>query len=277
MKHPNNQQKKSLFFKFKNKKKAKALLIYKFYIPFHIHIVNNIETTIILDLKRDLYLILLKEEYVCIKHAIANNFYYDGKNFQSKKNIPFENFNKILKKLLEKQLLLYVPIKLLKNKKRGKIIEVKNRTPGMENIDWKIDSLYNYFKPCFFMILKSYFMLIFVHIMVKLTGLSFLISLLHFLKINKPLSLTTINKKKLLIMVSSLNKATQFYPYRIKCLEWSVALSFLCLLKKYKTTFNIGIQNYPFVSHAWVEVEDKVICDDKNLPKKLLVILTVPI
>jgi hypothetical protein len=38
----------------------------------------------------------------------------------------------------------------------------------------------------------------------------------------------------------------------------------------------VGVQNYPFMAHAWIEVEDEVIGDDLNLKKNLAVILKEP-
>ncbi|WP_447043737.1 lasso peptide biosynthesis B2 protein [Vreelandella sp. H-I2] len=64
-------------------------------------------------------------------------------------------------------------------------------------------------------------------------------------------------------------------PYRVECLEFSMSLSRLLLSLGVCTTFRIGVQRYDFLSHAWVEVEGKVLGDDPSLPERMCPIVEI--
>lgn len=62
------------------------------------------------------------------------------------------------------------------------------------------------------------------------------------------------------------------YWKRVLCLQRSAATT--CLLRKYgvPATLVIGAQQVPFKSHAWVEVDDKVINDKSYVPEMYAVL-----
>lgn len=77
-------------------------------------------------------------------------------------------------------------------------------------------------------------------------------------------------------LVNTLNRACSLYPKRTKCLEWASTLTLLALQRGWLCTLNIGAQNYPFLSHAWVEVDGKIIADKQILKNEMAVILKAP-
>lgn len=77
-------------------------------------------------------------------------------------------------------------------------------------------------------------------------------------------------------LASIVNKACFIYPTRTKCLEWAMTFVLLALKRKWKCNLEIGVQNYPFMAHAWVECDGKVIMDSQDLRKGLAIILNEP-
>jgi hypothetical protein len=77
-------------------------------------------------------------------------------------------------------------------------------------------------------------------------------------------------------MANIVNKACLYYPYRTKCLEWAITYLLLALKRGWKCNLEIGVQNYPFMAHAWVECNKKVIMDDQSLRSSLAIILNEP-
>ena len=82
--------------------------------------------------------------------------------------------------------------------------------------------------------------------------------------------------KELKDLANILNKACLFYPTRTKCLEWAITFVLLALKRKWKCNLEIGVQNYPFLAHAWVECGGKVIMDSQDLREELAIILNEP-
>jgi hypothetical protein len=93
-----------------------------------------------------------------------------------------------------------------------------------------------------------------------------------FKKINKKSSsnLTTPNEINFFI-----HKISRFLPYKLKCLEHSFILYYCLSFFGFNCNLNIGIQKYDFSSHAWVDINGKIIGDDKNLFKNLALILKI--
>ena len=77
-------------------------------------------------------------------------------------------------------------------------------------------------------------------------------------------------------LTSVVNKACLIYPSRTKCLEWAITYVLLALKKGWKCNLEIGVQNYPFMAHAWVECNGKVVMDSQDLREGLGIILNEP-
>ncbi|ELE9247929.1 lasso peptide biosynthesis B2 protein [Enterobacter kobei] len=86
------------------------------------------------------------------------------------------------------------------------------------------------------------------------------------------------SKKKELdipLTVKRLNAASLLYPNKTKCLEWSVAFFYHVIQHGYRPVLKIGVQNRPFYSHAWIEIDDKIIGDIKDLNERMSVIFKI--
>lgn len=77
-------------------------------------------------------------------------------------------------------------------------------------------------------------------------------------------------------LMASLDRACQFYPRKVVCLAWSSTLTYLCLKRGWFVQFVIGVQLHPFLAHAWVEREGKVIGDREDINSYLGILLKEP-
>lgn len=149
----------------------------------------------------------------------------------------------------------------------------KTYSSGSPNLDWVIHDVPLKVPPSILEALYAYFVLISVYIRMSLFGFYHLIEKLkrHDLALTESKNTEIIQQK-----VWALNQASFYFPKRVKCLEWSLALCFILLRKGQKATLQIGLQNFPFASHAWVKVDNEIIADDPNLSRNLAVILSEP-
>ncbi|WP_277761388.1 lasso peptide biosynthesis B2 protein [Pseudomonas sp. A34-9] len=69
--------------------------------------------------------------------------------------------------------------------------------------------------------------------------------------------------------------ASLILPFKVKCLESSICLFKHAMRNNKNCDFFIGVQLYDFLSHAWIEINGKVIADDPHLSRKLPKILTI--
>lgn len=77
-------------------------------------------------------------------------------------------------------------------------------------------------------------------------------------------------------LASAINKASNYVPLRIECLEWSSTLVLMALKRGWKCNLIIGVQSHPFYAHAWVESNNNIIVDSKDLSSNMAIILSTP-
>ena len=121
-------------------------------------------------------------------------------------------------------------------------------------------------------IFGAYVLLIKVYFIINIFGFYSLIKAIK----RKNIGCVRKDAKEFDILATALNQACFYFPIKTKCLEWSAALTFMGLRRKWKCNLEIGVQNLPFAAHAWVKADDKVIADSHNLPETLSVILSEP-
>lgn len=68
---------------------------------------------------------------------------------------------------------------------------------------------------------------------------------------------------------------SRFVPTRFECLEYSLTLSRVLMIKKIQFDFNIGVQRYDFLAHAWIEISGHTVGDDPKLSECLPIILSL--
>ena len=163
------------------------------------------------------------------------------------------------------------------NHQERRIDKILDDTPkeGIANIDWKLQ--YNpVVKKCkhryFF---DAYITLFKMHRLLEKKGLSGVLSNLYahdlyYSEYRKP------SNDELHNLALALNKASFYFSKSVRCLLWSATFVSLALKRKWQCRFVIGAQNYPFISHAWVETWHGVLEDNQNLPKKMAIIVKAP-
>lgn len=77
-------------------------------------------------------------------------------------------------------------------------------------------------------------------------------------------------------LANKLNKACLVFPKKTKCLKWAMAFVLMALKRNWKCNLEIGVQNYPFMAHAWIECGGEVIMDSNDLRKGMAIILAEP-
>lgn len=76
-------------------------------------------------------------------------------------------------------------------------------------------------------------------------------------------------------IVSNFDVVSKFLPFKNTCLEYALTSYAVLTLLNYEPKFYIGLQKYDFLSHAWIEIDGKVIGDVPDLKDKLHIILSI--
>lgn len=149
----------------------------------------------------------------------------------------------------------------------------KLKYEGAANVEWKLPDKN---KTTFNIhVLKGLYTLIKVNFFMRYKGFYKTIQLIKKSRL-KQLTYYIPPEEDLYTLANTINKACLFYPTRIKCLEWAMAFVLLALARGWKCNLEIGVQNYPFIAHAWVECDGKIIMDNQELRNEMAVILNEP-
>lgn len=224
----------------------------------HIYACEYNGETIILDTIKDKYL-LLGPENSTILSLVLNDLH-------AIQEVP--NINKYVEDLLRKGI-------LHQTKSRGNTHKfTKVTSTGAQEVAWRVKEKYiKRSSPTQF--ISAFLSVLNVNLTIRIFGLYRMICQVR--KNGKKFIPRAWVEEDIWSTVNALNTACYFFPTRNKCLKWSLALAKLLLNKGIKCNVIIGIQNYPFIAHAWVELEDKtVVADDNQLPHNLGIILVEP-
>jgi translation initiation factor 6 (eIF-6) len=158
----------------------------------------------------------------------------------------------------------------------GRIKKIAKKLQGAPNLDWRLEKNELLKRTSNILIVEAYIVLCIVHRYIKKYSLYKLIVLLR--KYRNVLEKNNILSNQITIeqLAIALNKACLVYPSKVKCLEWAAALTLMGLRRKLKCNLVIGIQNLPFMAHAWVEYNSTIICDTPELSKQLAIVLKEP-
>jgi hypothetical protein len=147
---------------------------------------------------------------------------------------------------------------------------IHHANEGMDNIDWSLTTKLSE-KTESKTTVTAYFYLVKVFFDMKLRGLNYLIQ-----KIRSHKKVVGSEVEDISDLVVALNKACFYFPIRVKCLEWSFALYFLARKYSVNCQFVVGLQNYPFKSHAWIEYKNRIVADSPTLNEALAIIIREP-
>ena len=153
-------------------------------------------------------------------------------------------------------------------------IDLKPNSCGVSNVDWRLP-LENKKVHLNFSVLRVFMTLLQVNFFIKFRGLHATIQLIKKSRKNH-LNYIVPQDEELENLANLVNKACLIHPTRIKCLEWAITYVLLALKQKWKCNLEIGVQNYPFFAHAWVECAGKVVMDSQDLREGLSIILNEP-
>ncbi|WP_032112538.1 lasso peptide biosynthesis B2 protein [Candidatus Paracaedibacter symbiosus] len=153
-------------------------------------------------------------------------------------------------------------------------IDRKLNSNGVSNVDWRLP-LTSKEVRLNAQVLKVLMTLIKVNFYIMFKGLYATIQLIKKSRKNH-LTYTIPSEEELNNLANMVNKACFLYPTRTKCLEWAITFVLIALEKGWKCNLEIGIQNYPFFAHAWVECDGKTVTDSPDLREGLAIILNEP-
>ena len=235
----------------------------------HIYITQFRDELILLDLRRDQYLTFSGEFSGLLMNLLEGkrSGSDDASKFDSDPHFSIANPDNIQKliddKIIEEKNTLF-PFH----------IDQKMTSDGVSNVDWRLP-LENKKIRLNLQVLKAIATLLQVNFYIKMRGFYPTIQLIK--KSRESQSNYIIpSMEDLRKLANIVNKACLIYPTRTKCLEWAITFVLLALKRKWKCNLEIGVQNYPFMAHAWVECDGKVVIDDQDLRKGLAIILNEP-
>jgi hypothetical protein len=235
----------------------------------HIYVTQFRDELILLDTKRDKYTICFQQIAKLLVGLLVEKQSFSNATFSSS----------VEEQLLPQDL---VSITHLIN---NNIIEEKNNpfpfyidrkadSKGVSNVHWNLP-LANQEVRWSTDVLKALMTLIKVNCYVKMKGFYPTIQLI---KKSRKTHLTYIfpSAEDLRNLANIVNKACLIYPSRTKCLEWAMTFVLLALKRGWKCNLEVGVQNYPFMAHAWVECDGQVVMDSQDLREGLSIILNEP-
>ena len=225
---------------------------------------------ILLDTKKDKYTICFQQFSDLFSNFLEKDFSYSDR-----KLISFSSSNELTSQELSYiQKLLDNNVIERQNSPYPFYIDRKLTSHGVSNVDWRLP-LENKKISFNLHVLGALFTLIKVNFYMKFRGLYRTIQLIKKAHSNRSKYIIPQNEE-LRKLANIVNKACLLYPARTKCLEWAMTFVLLALKRGWKCNLEIGVQNYPFFAHAWVECNGKVIMDSQDLREGLAIILNEP-
>lgn len=232
-----------------------------YHLQEHIYITQFQNEVILLNTKKDKYTICFKELSVLLL-ALLEEHPDDLANKPSLVSQPF------FQELMDAQVIEE------KDTTYPFHIDRKLESDGVSNVDWSLP-LENNAVSLNISVLRALITLLQVNFYIKVRGLH---SMIQLIKKSRKAHINYIipDEQVLKDLAHVVNKACLVYPVRTKCLEWAVTFVLLALKQKWKCNLEIGVQNYPFIAHAWVECNEKVVMDSEDLRLQLAIILNEP-
>jgi len=244
-----------------------------FHIAKDVYLAYFNDEIVVLDLPKDRYILLKKEMAEFLNQILTLEFQKINSSY-----MPID-LAIILPKDFDAKLSELRSMSIIStddfNTQDSTDIRKNSTQAGPENLDWRM-----YFGDLNIeipkrYILQAYILRIKVDLILKIRGFKGLIDFIKKSR-NPKKSYKKTNPEEYNSLASIVNRACFYYFYRTKCLEWAATLTLLALKKGLQCNLVIGVQNMPFRAHAWGQVDNLVVADDKNLPKDLSVILSEP-
>jgi len=251
-----------------------------YHLSDHIYIAQFQDELILLDTKRDTYTICFQQFSDLLVGLLEGNKADSEDQSQAKEKSPTEtnclshNKQSSSEELASIQQLIDDHLIEEQNSAYPFYIDRKPDTPGISNVDWTLP-LENTKVPLNLEVLKALGKLIKVNFYMKVRGFYSTIQMIKKARKNGEDYIIP-SEENLRDLVNIVNKACLLYPTRTKCLEWAMTYVLMALTRDWKCNLEIGVQNYPFMAHAWVECDGKVVMDSQELREGLAIILNEP-
>ena len=240
-----------------------------FSVPDDVYLAFFCEELIALDLKTDRYLILSSDLSETLLLALVKEFEMrDGRcvPLDSDVILPY-NFDSFIEHFKKNRLLIdTVHAYPFPNIPKCKI------SAGADNVDWRMPHGELDKQVSKLLVLNAYFSLVKVYFLLRVLGF---LSLINTIK-KRGVGCVQQETEDFSDLATALNRACFLFPVKTKCLEWSAALVLMGLKRGWACNLEVGVQNAPFLAHAWVRAGKNVIADEGMLPQMLSVILSEP-
>ena len=220
----------------------------------HIYIAQFNDDLIVLDTKKDKYTLCFSEVAETLMNLLENN----SRSFNQE---TIQNF--IDAHIIEKK---DFPFPFF--------IDRKMKCQGVSNVDWTLPVDYQEVKFSL-SVVKALLQLVQVAFYLKKRGFYETIQLVKKRR-KKEVDYTIPSEDDLKNLAGVITKACLIYPKKTSCLEWSITFVLMALKRQWKCNLEIGVQNYPFLSCAWVECDGKVIMNNKEFREGMAIILNEP-
>lgn len=238
-----------------------------YHISDHIYIAQFQDELILLDTKQDYYTICFKPDSEKLIALLEGKPAEENHVSSAGSQVSPQDLTTI-QKLIDDTIIV----------KRDTLypfhIDLKPNSSGVSNVDWSLP-LENKKVYLNFSVLRAFMTLLQVNFYIKFRGLHATIQLIKKSRKNQSNYIIP-QDEELRDLANIVNKACLIHPTRIKCLEWAMTYVLLALKRKWKCNLEIGVQNYPFLAHAWVECDGKVLMDSQDLREGLAIILNEP-
>ncbi len=221
----------------------------------HIYLTRLKNDYIFLDIKKNLYFVCNPTYSCLVDEIVSSDIVYIGEDESLINN------------------LLLLDIVCLSESPSVVFFDYKKNVTDAVRADGALDTSFKSLelsKEIFF----SFLTLVRIHFYINFIGLNSIIKIIRKQATKNHLFLPS--SQELDNLASIVDRSCLIYPKRTKCLERAITFVMLALKKGWKCNLEIGVQNYPFYAHAWVECNGKVICDEADLRDKLAIILREP-
>lgn len=239
----------------------------------HIYLEYFNDEIVVLNLRKNQYVILGKEISHHLFLLLKKGFERVNGRFMSSSNSSQKTID------LTEQVKSLREFGILSSKfydcPSPKVLEKRKITPGVANIDWRLQHGELDTKASKKLVWQFYLLLIKVHFVVNILGFESLIRSIQRKKKTYKKFLA-VNPEKFGTLVTALNRACFYFPFKTKCLEWASALTLMGLKNKWQCNMEVGVHTLPFSAHAWVNVNGSVIADLPDLQENLAIVLSEP-
>jgi len=115
--------------------------------------------------------------------------------------------------------------------------------------------------PSKWLVIEAYACLAFVHLLLAINGYRLLRALVS--RYDGPKG----RKGDIASLISAMQYARCLYVKTALCLHWCAATTLYLRRHGWPVTLTMGVQHYPFVAHAWIELNGNVVAGTVNRDK----------